>query len=348
MCFALAFTSSLTVNAAADTHWTAVRSASLTVLGDQSAKKLREVAVELEQFRSVLGRLSARGRPAPTAPTMVYVFGTRKTFEQFLPLRNGKPVQLGGYFQRGADTNAIALSTEGFSESAPVIYHEYTHLLLGNAMRAVPVWLNEGLAEYYSTYRLRPDGKGADIGHAIARHLALLRERFIPLTELLAVNYSSDLYNEGDRRSIFYAESWALTHFLMTELPSGQDLINQFAGTIAGGARPDQAFASTFGMTPAAFEPKLKVVRPPAHVQVVGLHVQRAPGIGRRVAGACCPGGRGRRLAGRSAAPDSAERTRRPNGSRLRPESRPTTPRSNWCSRACAPRSRGTPTHATR
>ena len=44
----------------------------------------------------------------------------------------------------------------------------------------------------------------------------------------------------------------------MTALPSGQTLINQYASAIAGGAPPETAFAAAFGMTPSAFEPKLR------------------------------------------------------------------------------------------
>jgi tetratricopeptide (TPR) repeat protein len=245
-------------HAGAEPRWTVVRSESMTVMGDQSANTLRDVARELEQFRVVLGRLSANGQPAPTAPTMVYVFGSRKAFEPFLPLHNGRPASIGGYFQRNVDTNTIALSTEGFADDAAVVFHEYSHLLVGTAVRSIPVWLNEGLAEYFSTFHLKPGGKGANIGLAIAPHVQLLRQRFIPLSQLLAVDRTSELYNEGERRSIFYAESWALTHYLMTELPSGQTLINQYASAIAGGAAPEQAFAATFGLAPAAFEPRLR------------------------------------------------------------------------------------------
>lgn len=244
--------------ASAESRWTILHSESMIVIGDRSANTLREVALELEQFRAVLGRLSSNGQPAPTAPTMVYVFGSRKAFEPFIPLHNGRPASLGGYFQRNVDTNTIALSTEGFADDAPLVFHEYSHLLVGTAVRSIPIWLNEGLAEYYSTFRLTPGATGATIGLAIARHVQLLRERFIPLSQLLTVDRTSELYNEGERRSIFYAESWALTHYLMTELPSGRTLINQYAGAIAGGAKAEQAFATTFGVTPAAFEPRLR------------------------------------------------------------------------------------------
>src|SRR3954471_7664446 len=126
------------VSAVAEPRWTMVRSESMTLIGDQSASALRDVALELEQFRAVLGRLSASGQPAPSAPTTVYVFGSRKAFEPFLPLRNGRRATLGGYFQHGVDADTIALSPDGFLDDAPVLFHEYSHLLVGTAVRAVP------------------------------------------------------------------------------------------------------------------------------------------------------------------------------------------------------------------
>ena len=246
------------VGEGAEPRWTMVRSESMTLIGDQSSKALRDVALELEQFRAVLGRLSASGQPPASAPTTVYVFGSRKTFEPFLPMRNGRRASLGGYFQHGVDANTIAFSSDGFVDDAPVVFHEYSHLLVGTAVRAVPIWLNEGLAEFFSTFRLTPDGKAALIGVPIKAHVQQLFDGFIPLKELLAVDQNSALYNEGSRRSIFYAESWVLTHYLMTEAPSGPALISRYTGAIAGGAAPEQAFAATFGMTPAAFEPRLQ------------------------------------------------------------------------------------------
>src|SRR5262249_6039618 len=69
--------------------------------------------------------------------------------------------------------------------------------------------------------RAEERGRQADIGHPIVRHVQLLRERFLPVAQLLAVDETSALYNEGERRSIFYAEAWALTHYLLMERPSG-------------------------------------------------------------------------------------------------------------------------------
>src|SRR6185295_16956219 len=106
---------------------------------------------------------------------------------------------LGGYFHRDADANYIALTLEGFDDNLPIVFHEYTHLLVRNAVRSVPIWLNEGLAEYYSTFALTSGGKAAEIGRPIVPHVRLLRERYLPLSELITVGLSSQLYDEGLR-----------------------------------------------------------------------------------------------------------------------------------------------------
>ncbi len=44
--------------------------------------------------------------------------------------------------------------------------------------------------------------------------LLLRQERLLPLATLFTVDYNSPYYHEENRGSIFYAESWALTHYL--------------------------------------------------------------------------------------------------------------------------------------
>ena len=66
------------------------------------------------------------------------------------------------------------------------------------------------------------------------------------------------MYNERDRQSIFYAEAWALAHYLMTAAPDGPASINRYATAVAKGAPGDAAFTDAFGKTPAAFEKELR------------------------------------------------------------------------------------------
>jgi hypothetical protein len=261
---------------AADRPWTLVRSQNLTVVGQQSAKTLRGIAVGLEQFRAVLGSLIQNAqRPLPV-PTVVYVFANHKELQPFLPMHDGRPAAIAGYFQHDGDINDIALALDGYDESARIVFHEYTHLLVQNAARSVPVWLSEGLAEYYSTYALEADGKRAHIGRPIVGHVGLLRERFIPLAQLIAVDSSSDLYNEGERRSIFYAEAWALTHYLMIQMPDGHAAINRYVTGIARGGTADGVFREAFGMAPGEFDKTLRAyVQRPVFGSTVFVFPQR-------------------------------------------------------------------------
>lgn len=243
----------------AETKWTMVRTPTLTVIGDQSPATLRDIAIQLEQFRTVVAGLIAGANRPPSLPTNVFVFGTRAAMRPYLPMANGRIASLAGYFQRDGDVNTIALTVERMDESAAIAYHEYAHLLLGSAVRTLPVWLNEGLAEYYSTYRLVDGGKEAQIGRPPEGRLVALREDSLPMSSVIEVDRSSTLYNEGDRRSLFYAQAWAMVHYVLTQMPHGGEAINQYVESIAEGRPPHEAFLAAFGRTAPNFDGVLRL-----------------------------------------------------------------------------------------
>ena len=245
--------------AQAEPKWNLTRSGVLTVIGDQPAPVLRDIAIQIEQFRAVVGGLIHDADRPPSVPTIVFVVGQRKSLVPIVPLYNGKPISLAGYLGQADDLNVMALSLEGFEESSAVAFHEYTHLLVQNAVRWMPVWLNEGLAEYYGSYTLIDRGKTAVIGRPKPEHILLLREKYLPIGELITVDQSSPMYNEGQPRSIFYAESWAAAHYLMTTRPDGQAAVNAYVTAVAEGRAPVDAFRSAFGVTPEEFDKELKV-----------------------------------------------------------------------------------------
>ena len=74
--------------------------------------------------------------------------------------------------------------------------------------------MNEGLAEFYAHTSL--GSKDVSLGRYSEVHLSLLsKERLLPLDVLFTVDHSSPHYNESNKASIFYAQSWALMHYLM-------------------------------------------------------------------------------------------------------------------------------------
>jgi tetratricopeptide (TPR) repeat protein len=243
--------------AAAPSRWTRLRTPNFILLGENGDRPLRRVGERLEQFREVFARVFPSTRQTLPSPAIVYVFGSERAYQPFMPLFNGKRVDVGGYFQGTAGAYYITLDTEAGDRAYPVIFHEYVHLLVGNAQADVPVWFSEGLAEYYSTYQLWGE-REATLGRVHEGHVLNLRERFIPLSELLAVDHTSPLYNEGDRRSIFYAESWALVHYLLIGNPRREGQLAKYLQLYADGVPNDRAIAQAFGVTALQLEKELR------------------------------------------------------------------------------------------
>lgn len=235
----------------ASAGWRRLDSPNFVVVGDAGEGALRDVAVKFEGFRETLSRVLTDRVTATAVPTVVIVFPSDKAFTPFKPTFEGKPIELAGLFVPRADVNYIAVASTGGEESMRVVFHEYAHLVISNVGRNIPVWLNEGLAEFYSTYRVGAGGKEAVLGAAVPSHLVLLNDAtLVPLPQLLAVTPESPMYNEGSRRSVFYAQSWALTHMLLLGEPRRSPQLGQFLSLVGQGIPAASAWERAFAGEP--------------------------------------------------------------------------------------------------
>lgn len=239
---------------AAKDVWLSVRAKNFHLIGNGSEKDVRRVATKLEQFREVFTRLFQGVKFDTNVPTTVVVFKSKSSYKPFNPGGNA------GYFQAGEDVNYITLATET-DDNTPfsTIYHEYVHLLLNNNASNIPTWFNEGLAEYYSTFRVEDDRK-VFLGDFIPEHISLLRqEQLLPLRTLFNVDHYSPYYNEGNKRGIFYAQSWALLHYLLlgNENQRGTQL-TRFLQLLGTPTTLDEAFRKAFETTPEALTQELR------------------------------------------------------------------------------------------
>jgi len=239
--------------------WIRLQAPNFLLLGDVSARDLRQVAERLEQFREALGVALPNAILTTPAPTTVLVFETHKSYEPLKPRYQGKTRDLAGFFQAGEAVNYVTLTLEGGLDNLGTIYHEYVHLLVNNNVGDLPLWLNEGLAEYYGTFQVSDSGDYAILGRIQKDHVLLLRQQFIPLQTIVAVDQQSPLYNETDKASIFYAESWALVHYLI--LGEEQKFAKQmgaFAMALSKGQSLDDAAWSALGISAAELESGLR------------------------------------------------------------------------------------------
>ena len=238
----------LTAGPAIAEEWVRVETPNFVVFGEPSEKRVREVAEHFERFRQALGRILPGAATRAAVPTVVVVFETRRSFEPYRPRFNGKPIQVGGYFVATNNQNIVALAIENPERALRTIFHEYAHLVVANIVRDLPPWVSEGLAEYYSTFLVQNDGRVAVMGNQIEEHVIRLNtETLIPLDELLKVDHSSALYNEGERRSVFYAQSWALVHMLTMGRPDRSKELERYIALTASGVSSTDAWTRVFG-----------------------------------------------------------------------------------------------------
>jgi hypothetical protein len=239
---AVLFTPSL-----ADARWIRLTSEHFVFIGDAPEATIRNIARRLELFQEVIGRIFSSQMTASPVPTVVIVFQNARSFGPYRPTFNGKPIELAGYFSQGDDVNYVAVNAEQDTEAHGLIFHEYAHFLLNNALGDVPVWAGEGLAEFYATFSVIGT-RSAVIGAPNRDNLRLLQEStLLPLPQLLAVTRDSAMYNEGNRRGVFYAQSWALVHYLTFGAPERASQLRLFLLAASQGVESAEAFKQSFG-----------------------------------------------------------------------------------------------------
>ena len=142
----LAFVLAIAVAAPASAAWRRVDSPNFIVAGDLNAGDLSAIARKFEVFSETLRRVLRSAAVTSPVPTVVIVFPNDEAFTPYKPLYQGRAKAfLAGYAAAGRDVNYIAMVNEGEATDR-VIFHEYTHMVVANAVARVPVWLNEGLA----------------------------------------------------------------------------------------------------------------------------------------------------------------------------------------------------------
>lgn len=220
--------------------WKRLDTPSFTFFSSAGDDVTRHYARELETFRRFVAGALGDGAVTSPMPTEVYLFGTSDTFEEFSLGENNV-----GWFTGTRQANVIALDTSS-AAGTEVAYHEYAHFVVENSSPAVPLWLNEGLAEFYSTFRV--DGSRLEVGRPLERHVEFLRRnRLIAFDDLFAVRRDSPEYTEERRRGVFYAQSWAFVHYLLVEQKDLHVEVRDFLGRLRDGEAADEAYEAAFG-----------------------------------------------------------------------------------------------------
>ncbi len=256
--------------------WLEIRSAHYAVITDAGEKKGKEVALRFEQMRAVFATLLMKERLNEPVPLTILAFRNDKDYYQSAPLRQGQPIDVPGFFLPGEDQNFIVLNLFE-EESWRAVAHEFAHLLLNYNYPPVAGWFDEGLAEYFSSIRL--DDKKYEIGgdpelrsgftqdlpqnqREVSNPRKSLTELlggqvWLALPDLLTMKHDTSTYIEGTHRTLFYAQSWMVMHYLLHEkkLPQTGTYFDLTENQLVP---VEAAIEKAYGVTAAQFDQAVK------------------------------------------------------------------------------------------
>jgi tetratricopeptide (TPR) repeat protein len=259
--------------------WVEARSAHFVVVSDAGEGRAREVAWQFEQIRGLFSKLLPL-RTDPARPIMILAARNEESLQTLLPefwAQKGRARPAGVFFN-GPDRHYVALRTDVGDESHHVVYHEYAHLVSRMNYFGLPLWLNEGLAEFYAGAIVRE--QQIRFGRIHPWHIRLLRHvELLPLETLLTVDHGSPHYNETNRVSIFYAQSAALTHYLMVANDGAQrKKLADFLGLLSQNVEEIEAARRAFGDVKALEKALESYIRQLSFMEVraqVGIEKER-------------------------------------------------------------------------
>ncbi len=247
---ALFLTGVVAPTAFAKDAWIEVRSPHFTVISNAGDKEARKMADQFEQFREVFHTTFPKWRVDLGKPLIIFAVKNEDSLKALIPVYwEGKGrAHPAGLYIPGEERHYVALQTDRETDNPyQIVYHEYTHAIMNLNFRALPVWLNEGLAEFYGNSVIQE--KNVEIGKPSPYHLQELQtERLIPIDALLMADETSPYYNEANHATMFYAESWAIVHYLMLDPEARKrQLLTNFLTAWDASGNQLEAAERTFG-----------------------------------------------------------------------------------------------------
>jgi len=219
-------------------NWLKVTSPNFEMYTTAGSKDGRRTVEYFEQVRDFFMRVRSQ-QVTTQLPVTIVAFKNAKEYRPYTMSETAI-----AYFTGDEQRDYIVMSGVG-QEHFPIAVHEYMHLLIRHSGLKLPVWMNEGIAEVYSTLRplagqiligTPPEGRG----YALGQH------KWIPMDRLVNITHESPEFDEKNRTGLLYSQSWLLTHMLMLAEPYAKQF-GQFALEVSSSGSSEAAFQKVYG-----------------------------------------------------------------------------------------------------
>lgn len=247
---------------AREANWLKLKTAEFTLVTTLREKEALVWANEFSMFVHALQSFIPVNKQKLPALTIV-VFADDRDFADYRPIGgDGRAQEVAGFFSRRETWAVAGLSDTGFStDRKTTFFHEGTHWFLSAFEHPNPVWMEEGLAEVFSTFAVGK--KNITWGRAIPEHVQVLNAiGLMPVENLVfmprAALFTGDFEGEV-RTGITYAQSWAIVHYLVfgqRDLPG--TVLTDYARLSQTAMHPDEVFQKAFGVPYAEMDKRLE------------------------------------------------------------------------------------------
>lgn len=262
----IAMTASLLLgaNAAQAGPWQRAESAHFIVYSGYPAEKTKEHVATLETYRYMLSLFYGLSEDDEnSAKQLIYLVGNTEDMHTTLP---GLTDQAAGYFNESCPIDQVAVAVYGgtFGTEAlkragedrilkqpenisqTILFHEYAHsFMFHHSEINYPPWFVEGFADFYGPTRIA--GNTVAVGvPPIFRSYTLSYGGGMSYAELLRSS-KAVWENTPQKSQDFYAQSWVLTHYLMSD-EGRRSKLNAFFEAYNNGTDAVAAFETTFGI----------------------------------------------------------------------------------------------------
>ncbi len=199
----------------------------LVVHSDFHLPKDHRLLAELAARRNDISNLL--DIPTSDEPINVYLFEDEERYREYMLKRHPKFPNRRAFFVKN-DTSLSVFAYWG-PRVGEDLRHEVTHGYLHSVVPNVPLWLDEGIAEYFEVRRGSGGVNGPHIYHLST---ALRQGNWKPdLGRLESLKSPADLTQTD------YAESWLWVHFLVSSDPQTRGIIQRYLAELRADGMAD-------------------------------------------------------------------------------------------------------------
>lgn len=193
-----------------------IRSDQLLIVSDIKLDKNHPLVADLKALRRQVSE--ELELPLGTKPVIVYLFSNEVEYTQYLHAKfPGYPPRRAYFIQTPGKELDLAVYTWWGDRIQEDLRHEYTHGLLHAALESVPLWLDEGLAEYFEV-------SGATPGNLNVEHAQILVKSVYngwrPDLDSL-----ESLAKVEQMQRPHYREAWAWVHYMLHASPDTRQVL---------------------------------------------------------------------------------------------------------------------------